>query len=138
MRALDIGSGSGYLTACMARLISQGGKVYGMEIDREEAIRSVKNLSKDVLNQKLLQDKMIEIIHRDGKNGLIQKSPFNAIHVGGYLDEYPDILIDQLDDHGRLIVSIHDGKTQKLTMFTKKNNKIEEKVIKEVEFTKIL
>jgi protein-L-isoaspartate(D-aspartate) O-methyltransferase len=30
-RVLDVGSGSGYLTACMARLVQPGGKVIGIE-----------------------------------------------------------------------------------------------------------
>lgn len=138
MKALDIGSGSGYITACIARLMGGKGKVYGIEIDLKEIQNCIKNLQKDEENKKLLQEGIIELINSDGKEGYVMESPYNAIHVGGYLDEYPYPLIDQLDDHGRLIVSILEGNKQKLKIFTKIKHKIIEKEIGEVEFTKII
>ena len=47
MRAFDIGSGSGYLTAAMAKLVGEHGKVVGVEHLDELVEFSKRNLQKD-------------------------------------------------------------------------------------------
>ncbi|CAF4375830.1 unnamed protein product, partial [Adineta steineri] len=46
-RVLDVGSGSGYLTACIARLIQPNGKVIGIEHIPELVQLSIKRISKN-------------------------------------------------------------------------------------------
>jgi len=46
-RALDIGSGSGYLTACMAIMVGEKGKAVGIDHISELVTKSIENVKKD-------------------------------------------------------------------------------------------
>lgn len=46
-RALDIGSGSGYLTACMAIMLGENGKAVGIDHIPELVEKSIENVRKD-------------------------------------------------------------------------------------------
>jgi protein-L-isoaspartate(D-aspartate) O-methyltransferase len=46
MRGLDVGSGSGYLTVCMAIMVGDGGHVVGIEHIPELVEVSIKNVRK--------------------------------------------------------------------------------------------
>jgi len=103
-RALDVGSGSGYLLAVMAEMVKPGGKVFGIEHIPELVEFSVKNLRKH--NGALLEDGTIHVQVADGFNGLPEQAPFNAIHVGAAAPEIPQALIDQLAPGGRLVIPV--------------------------------
>ena len=49
MNALDVGSGSGYLTACMALMVGEDGKVIGVDHIKELVDWSGDNIIKDKL-----------------------------------------------------------------------------------------
>ena len=57
--ALDVGSGSGYLTTCMAVMVGQTGRVIGVEHIPELVEQSKKNIAKG--NSNLLKSKRIQI-----------------------------------------------------------------------------
>lgn len=46
-RALDIGSGSGYLTACMAVMLGENGKAIGIDHISELVEKSIENIKND-------------------------------------------------------------------------------------------
>lgn len=86
-RVKVIREGSGYLTACMARMVAPldskvKGKVFGIEYIEQLYQMGLKNLQKDKVHKRMLQEGIIEMIHGDGWKGLPQHAPFNAIHVG--------------------------------------------------------
>jgi len=56
-RALDIGSGSGYLTACMATMLGENGKAVGIDHIPELVEKSLENVKKD--NPELLNSKRV-------------------------------------------------------------------------------
>lgn len=56
-RALDIGSGSGYLTACMAIMVGENGKAVGIDHIPELVKNSIENVKKD--NPELLNSQRI-------------------------------------------------------------------------------
>lgn len=56
-RALDIGSGSGYLTACMAIMLGENGKAVGIDHIPELVEKSIKNVRKD--NPELLNSQRV-------------------------------------------------------------------------------
>lgn len=60
-KVLDVGSGSGYLTACMAHMVGPSGKVHGVEHIGELVKQSKANILKD--SPELIISKRIEI-HR--------------------------------------------------------------------------
>lgn len=103
-RVLDVGSGSGYLTACMARLVQPGGKVIGIEHIPELVQLSIKNISKN--GRSLFDDEILEIVLGDGRSGYPQNGPYDAIHVGAAAPTRPTTLIEQLKPGGRLVVPV--------------------------------
>ncbi|KAI8384047.1 protein-L-isoaspartate O-methyltransferase [Blakeslea trispora] len=104
MKALDIGSGSGYLCACMAEMVGTTGKVVGVEHIPELVTSSVRNLNKSHREQ--MESKQIEIIEGDGREGYEKEGPYDCIHVGAASPTVPDILIKQLKSPGRLFVPV--------------------------------
>jgi protein-L-isoaspartate(D-aspartate) O-methyltransferase len=80
---LDVGSGSGYLCACMAAMVSGKGKVTGIEHVEELAAISRDNLLKDQAGQ------CVEIVCADGRGGYEPNAPYDCIHVGAAHDGYP-------------------------------------------------
>lgn len=56
-RALDIGSGSGYLTACMSVMLGEKGKAIGIDHIPELVEKSIENVRKD--NPELLNSQRI-------------------------------------------------------------------------------
>lgn len=56
-RALDIGSGSGYLTACMAIMLGENGKAVGIDHIPELVEKSLENVKKD--NPELLKSQKV-------------------------------------------------------------------------------
>jgi len=56
-RALDIGSGSGYLTACMAIMLGENGKAVGIDHIPELVEKSLENVKKD--NPELLNSQRV-------------------------------------------------------------------------------
>lgn len=56
-RALDIGSGSGYLTACMAIMLGENGKAIGVDHIPELVEKSIENVNKD--NPELLNSQRV-------------------------------------------------------------------------------
>lgn len=103
-RALDVGCGSGYLTACMGELVSPGGWVIGIE-NRESlvdvAIANITRANPALLNSTL------KITRGDGWTGEgFQDLTFDAIHVGAAAESVPEILLRQLKSPGRMVIPV--------------------------------
>lgn len=84
MKALDIGSGSGILTAIMGRMVTANekkGKVIGIDYIKALVDLSVHNINKGK-ERELFQNKSIELRQGDGWKGAGEEGPFDAIHVG--------------------------------------------------------
>ncbi|OAD61278.1 Protein-L-isoaspartate(D-aspartate) O-methyltransferase [Eufriesea mexicana] len=103
-RALDVGSGSGYLTACMAIMIGPNGLAIGMDHIPELEAFARENIQKD--NPELLRSGRIQLVVGDGRLGYPEKAPYDAIHVGAAAKEMPQALIDQLAPGGRLVLPV--------------------------------
>jgi len=101
-KVLDVGSGSGYLVACMAHMVKPGGMVYGVEHIPQLVTWSQSNLAKDSKELATLT----EIKASDGRLGLEDVGPFDAIHVGAAAEKVPDALLTQLKVGGRLVIPV--------------------------------
>ena len=97
-RILEIGTGSGYVTACLKDL---GGAVISLEIDPELADLAKENLGDS-------DPRRLEIRVADGLAGHIDGGPFDVIAVTGSLPDASALggLEAQLALHGRLFAIV--------------------------------
>jgi protein-L-isoaspartate(D-aspartate) O-methyltransferase len=115
-KCLDVGSGSGYLVACMLQCILQNVSSDGTPISSSTAVRVVGvEYLKDLVDhsQKVLDREygpqvkdMCKIIHGDGWSGVPEYGPYDVIHVGAAALEIPQKLVDQLAPNGRMVIPV--------------------------------
>jgi len=128
-RVLDIGCGSGYLTACLTRLVGPSGKVVGVDHIPALVELSRRNMNRD--DPALLQSGVAVLVTGDGRLGYPQEAPYDVIHVGATSSTYPQALVDQLKPEGMLVVPEGDhGGAQDLVVYQKDSNgKLKRKVL---------
>ncbi|MED6217823.1 Protein-L-isoaspartate O-methyltransferase 1 [Stylosanthes scabra] len=105
MHALDVGSGSGYLTACFGMMVGPEGRAVGVEHIPELVSSSIENIQKSAAAQ-LLKDGSLSVHAADGRKGWPEFAPYDAIHVGAAAPEIPQALIDQLKPGGRMVIPV--------------------------------
>ncbi|KAG6612440.1 protein-L-isoaspartate O-methyltransferase [Phytophthora cinnamomi] len=104
-RVLDVGAGSGYLTACLGHLVDQdGGRVFGIERIPQLAQLALKNIER--ADGDLVRRGIVSVERADGWAGLPNQAPFHFIHVGAAAVEPPRALMEQLAEGGRLVVPV--------------------------------
>ncbi|KAL4421899.1 hypothetical protein ABPG77_005183 [Micractinium sp. CCAP 211/92] len=104
-RVLDVGSGSGYLSAAMGIMVAPTGKVIGIEKHPELAEQSIRNVRVD--HAELLDSGVVEL--RAGNvlgNVLEREEAFDAIHVGAAASSLPDVLVQKLKPGGRMVIPV--------------------------------
>lgn len=98
-KILDVGFGSGWTTAILAKIVGPGGKVYGIEIIPEVYEFGKKNLAK-------FEYQNLELYNQNGWEGLPEKAPFERILVSAAAEEIPNKLKEQLAVGGRIVVPV--------------------------------
>lgn len=95
-KVLEIGTGSGYQTAVLAKM---AGQVYTMEI-----IDPLQKQASELLNQ--LGYRNIHYRIGNGWNGWPEEAPFDKIIVTAAAERMPESLVRQLAEKGRIIIPI--------------------------------
>ena len=124
-RVLEIGTGSGYQAAVLAKIVRE---VYTIEIVTQLGDSAAARL-------KRLGYKNISVKNADGYHGWTENAPFDAIMVTAAAEFIPPPLIQQLKDGGRMIIPIGSPYlTQWLMLVEKKNGKMTTKRLIPVSF----
>ncbi len=106
-RVLDIGSGSGYLTAVLANLVGPSGKVVGVDHIQGLVDLANKNTSKSKEGREMLESGKVRFVKADGRLGLDDgEGEWDAIHVGAAAKEAHKVLVEQLRAPGRLFIPV--------------------------------
>lgn len=111
-KVLEIGAGSGYQAAILASLCR---KVYTVERISSLVKFATENLTKF--------DNII-IKEADGYSGLLEFSPYQGIIVACAISAPPNMLIEQLDEGGRLVIPLGGRFSQELTVIKKKKGRL--------------
>ncbi|HEX5617217.1 MAG TPA: protein-L-isoaspartate(D-aspartate) O-methyltransferase [Solirubrobacteraceae bacterium] len=97
---LDVGTGSGYHAALLARLAR---RVYSIEVHASLSQRAAENLRAAGVEN-------VTLVVGDGSRGLPDAAPYEAINVAAAAGgEIPHALFDQLAVGGRLVAPVEDG-----------------------------
>lgn len=111
-RVLEIGAGSGYQAAILARLAKT---VISIERINEVAEMARENLSRFGIGN-------VKIITGDGTIGYPEQAPYDAVLITAATPEVPPPLIDQLAEGGRLVAPVGSRDLQELVRITKKKD----------------
>jgi len=115
-RVLDIGCGSGYLTACFMRLLevntNERSLVVGIDLYNDLVELSKKNIlkkHKEFLPYKYQgtnPNNNVKLLCGNGWKGYSQCGKYDVIHVGASSNKVPEELLNQLNKNGIMIIPI--------------------------------
>jgi len=101
-RVLDVGSGSGFLSAVMGLLVLPGGHVTGVEKVTDLAQRSVQSIQAS--QPDLLRDGTVNILAGNALSDILAgEEEYDAIHVGAAAASMPNNLLAKLAKGGRMV-----------------------------------
>jgi protein-L-isoaspartate(D-aspartate) O-methyltransferase len=113
-RVLEVGTGSGYSAAVLARLAAET-----IGIERHESLAAGARRALEALGVA-----NVEVLVGDGSRGLPQRAPFEAIAVHATAPAPPLKLLGQLTDGGRLVVPIAADRADLLTVFRRRGDEL--------------
>lgn len=118
---LEIGTGSGYLTALLA---SMADRVYSVERVRELSQRARSALDG-------LRYRNVALLVGDGSIGWRKYAPFPVIVVSAASPSVPPALLDQLADPGRMLIPVGSRERQELMLVEKEAGAVRERSVQE-------
>lgn len=117
-RVLEVGTGSGYQTAVLARLA-------------REVVTVERHADLSATARKLLQGMQydnIEFVVGDGSLGWPDRAPYEGILVTAGAPHVPQALLEQLADGGRLVAPVGGREEQSLVRITRHGGQFKEEV----------
>ena len=100
-KVLDVGSGSGWTSALLARLVGPQGRVYAVE-----RIPELVQFGQD--NCERIGIDNVTFTQSGDMFGLPSESPFDRILVSASADSLPDELVDQLKPGGTMVIPVRN------------------------------
>ncbi|ABZ75797.1 protein-L-isoaspartate O-methyltransferase [Shewanella halifaxensis HAW-EB4] len=126
-KVLEIGTGSGYQAAILARLVPQ--------LFTVERIKSLQIQARQRLKRLDLHN--IAFKYGDGWEGWPSKGPYDAIMVTAAASSIPDALVSQLADGGILVIPVGEI-AQQLLKVTRSGDKYRSEVVEDVRFVPLI
>jgi protein-L-isoaspartate(D-aspartate) O-methyltransferase len=127
-RVLEVGTGSGYVTALLSLL---GAEVYSVERHAQLAA-----LAESTLHR--LGYRSMKIRVGDGSQGWPEYAPFDAILVSAATSEMPPALFAQLREGGRLVAPVGPPSSQELQLIGKIGGEPEVRVLEGCRFVPLV
>ncbi len=127
-KVLEIGTGCGYQTAILSKLV---GKVYSIERIDALLTRAREKFS-------VLKCHNIRTRHGDGTGGWPEYAPYDGILVSAAPIGVPEKLLDQLAVGGRLIIPVGKSGEQELLCITRHDDGFSEKRLDWVSFVPLV
>ena len=127
-RVLEVGTGSGYVTALLSLLCAE---VYSVERHAELAASAESTLHR-------LEYRNVKIRVGDGSQGWAEHAPFDAILVSAATPGMPPALFAQLREGGRMMVPIGPSSSQELQLIRKIDVQPEVKILEGCRFVPLV
>ena len=127
-KVLEIGTGSGYQTALLARMAAQ---VFSVE-----RIGALLDRARDVLGE--IGVRNVSFLLGDGTLGWRQYGPYDAILVSAAAPSVPPAYTEQLADGGRLLIPLGERDEQILNVITRRGDTLEQAEAGAVRFVPLL
>ncbi|HYB89720.1 MAG TPA: protein-L-isoaspartate(D-aspartate) O-methyltransferase, partial [Candidatus Binataceae bacterium] len=126
-RVLEIGTGSGYQAAVLARLARS---VYSIECNSH-----LHDRARVVLNSLGVSNVYLKC--GDGSEGWPEEAPFDAIVVTAAMPGVPRPLLEQLSADGRIVAPIGEDELQTLVRISRKGGSWQEEYFGECRYVKM-
>jgi protein-L-isoaspartate(D-aspartate) O-methyltransferase len=127
-RVLEVGTGSGYVTALLSLLCAE---VYSVERHAQLAASAESTLHR-------LKYRNVKIKVGDGSQGWAEHAPFDAILVSAATPEAPPALFLQLREGGRMMLPIGPTSSQELQLIRKIGGQPKVKVLEGCRFVPLV
>lgn len=125
---LEIGTGSGYSAAVLAKLSDR--------VISVERVPALGEMARARLEEMGVRN--VEVIIGDGSQGHSPGAPYDAIAVHAATPEAPHSLLGQLAEGGSLVVPIAAGTADLLTAFTRENGDLRQETIGPCRFVPLI
>jgi protein-L-isoaspartate(D-aspartate) O-methyltransferase len=127
-RVLEVGTGSGYQAAVLAKLAR-----FVLTVERVDELARAAKRRLDALG---IDNVSVKVM--DGTLGWRAQAPYEAILVTAGAPEVPLPLIEQLADGGRLVVPVGDRTMQTLTLVVRRGDRTVNRQIGEATFVPLI
>jgi protein-L-isoaspartate(D-aspartate) O-methyltransferase len=127
-RVLEVGAGSGYVSALLAELCQQ---VFAVERVPTLAANAADTLSRLGYNN-------VAIRQGDGSLGWPEHAPSNARLVSAAAPQFPQALFAQLDEGGRLIVPVGPAQSQQLQLIENRGGEPRMRCLEQCRFVPLI
>jgi protein-L-isoaspartate(D-aspartate) O-methyltransferase len=128
-KVLEVGTGSGYQTAILAKLVPQ---VYTVErvagLQEQARLRLSRQLKLTNVRYK----------HSDGSWGWRQHAPYDGILVTAAPETVPQELCNQLAEGGRMVIPSGPNGQQQLRVYCREGDSMKETILETVSFVPLL
>ncbi len=127
-RVLEIGTGSGFQTALLARLAAQ--------VFTIERVAALMDRAKEVLRSQAVNN--VSFLVGDGTIGWREYGPYDAILVGAGSPTVPKPLVEQLAVGGRMLCPVGDRDKQEVVLVTRGIGGVTTSVVTDARFVPLV